>query len=528
MQKLCHWDWETGGGEVITMKSIIYNDDGWSSYMRYPAPMSPEDIIKVTVLPIANSGVNVYQFCSLGGHAVNYNSRFLPRVGEMMDEVNTMHVWRMRETLRYLESLGTDPLHIVSKACHDFGINCQFSLRMNDAHHTYLRPDGSYWFPELLSPWFASHNDALLPNGILDYAHPDTHEYRIQQITEILENYEVGGIDLDFTRFKPFFRQGDELSGMPKLTELIAHLRKLTGEYSKTLSARFEYDPESCTVSGLDVEKWITEGYLDQITLGGVGDQTPDATAQWWIERAHSSGCQVFPSMEGQLHWIPNPGGGGTGLVAGDGIVDGYGPPSIEYMRAVASRHYLDGADGVSLFNFTCADGPFALDAFTELHDPETIRLRDKQYVAALWPWDAQIYCNVPWISCFKLDADMDNAVHILRIGDDIQTAIKRGIAPACTLTLDLMGINRLDDIEVRVNDVPVEWNGYRYNHYDCGCWNDIVCFNVSGESLRLGDNIIELICKRNNQGFTGPIEVRKLVLDIAYPKFFAPGIGIS
>ena len=118
-------------------KIIVYNDDGWSSYMRYPAPQTPEDIVETVLGPVIGTRVSVYQFCALGGHAVNYNSSFLPRVGEMMEKVDSMHVWRMRHTLRYLdEKYGTDPLHIIAKACKQHGITCQFSLRMNDAHHT--------------------------------------------------------------------------------------------------------------------------------------------------------------------------------------------------------------------------------------------------------------------------------------------------------------------------------------------------------------------------------------------------------
>jgi len=77
-------------------KMIIYNDDGWSSYLRYPAPMLPADVVRVTVGPVIGTNAGIYQFCSLGGHAVNYNSAFLPRGGEMMDEVDTMHVWGIR------------------------------------------------------------------------------------------------------------------------------------------------------------------------------------------------------------------------------------------------------------------------------------------------------------------------------------------------------------------------------------------------------------------------------------------------
>ncbi len=509
------------------MKTIIYNDDGWSSYMRYPAPMSVDDILAVTLQPITNTNVSVYQFCSLGGHAVNYNSAFLPRVGETLDSADTMHVWRMRETLRYLDSIGTDPLEIITNACHQRNIACQFSLRMNDAHHTYIKPDGSLYFPELYSPWFDAHPDALLENGQLDYTHQDVFDYRIEQITEILDKYDVDGIDLDFTRFKPFFKSGEIESGMPKMTELVDQLRKLTSKYGKTLSARFEYQPESCIASGLDVEKWLINGYLDQITLGGVGDHTPDAASLWWVAHANSTGCKVYPGIEGQLHWLANSGGGGTGTHAGNGVEDGYGPPSIEYMRAVASVHYMNGADGISLFNFTCADGPFPLAAFTELADPISMKLRDKQYVGTMWASDAQIYCAASWNSRFKLENGTDSAEYDLEISDDIDEACSKGIIPASTLTMDFMGLNRLDDITITINGTSVDWNGYRYNHYDCGCWNDTIQFAVPCDALHRGKNTIRIVRNRAYEGFAGSIEVRKLVLSINYPSSFAPGIGI-
>lgn len=505
-------------------KTIIYNDDGWSSYMRYPAPMSPEDIVRVTVGPLIGTGVGVYQFCALGGHAVNYNSSFLPRVGEMMDAVDTMHVWRMRETLRNLAKLGTDPLRVVSEACHENGIACQFSLRMNDRHHTYKRTDGSWYFPELLSPWLDEYPELLLPDRALDYAKSGVADYRKRQIREILDDYDVDGIDLDFTRFKPWFRAGDEEDGGPRMTALIRELRTMTRDAGKTLSARFEYDPESCIRSGLDIEAWLADGLLDQITLGGVADHTPDAPADWWIERTHVGGCTIYPGIEGQLHWIPSCGGGGTGLHPGNGVDDGYGPPSLAYMRAVAANHYASGADGISLFNFTCADGPFSRRAFTELADPDELRFGDKQYVAAVWPWDEAIYCGTGWTSAFRVDPGQATASYPLRIADDLEEVRRRNLLPTALLTLDLMGINRLTDVQVTVNGAPLTWNGCHYNHFDHGCWNDIVQFDVPVAALCRGENTIELHRATANPGFASTVEVRKCVLDIAYPRTFAPG----
>lgn len=507
------------------MKTILYNDDGWSSYMRYPAPMSPDDIARVTVEPVAGTGVAVYQFCSLGGHAVNYTSSFLPRVGDLMDRVDTLHVWRMRETLRHLDTLGADPLHVVSQACHRHAIACQFSLRMNDAHHTYRKPDGSWYFPELLSPWFDAHPDELLPNRQLDYARPAVREYRLAQIREVLATHDVDGIDLDFTRFRPWFHAGGERAGAPLMTRLVRDLRELTRRAGKTLSARFEYDPAVCVESGLDVEAWLAEGLLDQVTLGGIGDHTPDAPSAWWVERAHATGCRVYPGLEGQLHWAPGCGGGGTGTRPGNGVQDGFGPPSIEYVRAVASVHYAAGADGISLFNFTCADGPFDRAILTEPAEPERMALKDRMYVAAVWPADAQVY-YAPWTSRFSLRPGQERVEWNLALADDGEGAARRGLAPLVLLTLDLMGLNRLSDIEVSLNGHLAAWTGYQYNHYDHGCWNEVVQFRLPPAAVAAGNTVLRIRRLNETPGFAGSVEVRKCILEVNYPRAFAPGHG--
>jgi hypothetical protein len=497
-------------------KQIIYNDDGWSSYMRFPAPMSPEEVVAATVGQVRGTGVTVYQFCALGGHAVNYNSSFLPRVGEMMAVVDTLHVWRMRATLRHLQDLGTDPLHLVAQACRESGIACQFSLRMNDRHHTYRHADGAWYFPELLSPWLDDHPDLLLPDRALDYARDEVANYRLAQIDEILENDAVDGIDLDFTRFKPWFRLGEETSGMPRMTGLVRQLREMTRQKSKTLSARFEYSPAACLASGLDVETWLKESLFDQITLGGIGDHTPDAPCDWWVERAHAVGCRVFPGIEGQLHWVPASGSGGTGLHPGSGVVDGFGPPSLAYMRAVAANHYRSGADGISLYNFTCTDGPFAREALTELADPDALVGKDKQYVLAVWPWDAQIFVD-PWTSSFRLEPGQRQAWRELRLADDFASLLRRGKRFGATLTLEWKGLNRMEDVDILLNGTALTWNGSVYNHYDHGCWNDIVQYRIPETALLQGSNRLELLRKVENSGFMGAVEVRKCLVDLIF-----------
>ena len=165
--------------------------------------------------------------------------------------------------------------------------------------------------------------------------------------------------------------------------------------------------------------------------------------------------------------------------------------------------------------------GPWPRAAFTELADPEMLRRKDKQYVAAVWPWDAQIF-GAEWTSRFRIDPGQRAASYPLILADSFDSSYSS--RPSAVLTLDLMGLNRLSDVEVGINGTPLQWNGVHYNHYDHGWWNDVVRFDAPASALRSGRNTIELRRLKDNSGFEGAVEVRKCILDLEYPDTFAPG----
>ncbi|MCG3769945.1 MAG: hypothetical protein JW384_01076 [Nitrosomonadaceae bacterium] len=510
-------------------KTLIFNDDGWSTYMRYPAPMAPEDIVRATVLPLVGSGVKIYQFCSLGSHAVNYRSDFLPLVGEWMKSktgIDKIHVWRIRATIEYLASQGTDPLKIVQKACQEHGIECHYSLRMNDGHHTYVRADGSQEYPELFSDWLDNNRSLRLPSGRLNYACKEVRDYRRKQVEDVLGRYPVDGIDLDFTRKRPWFLAGEEVKNAPVMTAFIRELSVRVRAKGRKFTARFEHDPQMMLQSGLDVSAWLEEGLFDHITLGTLGDHWPDPPVDWWVKRAKASGCLVCPGIEGQVYQLKTTVGGGTGTHASqDAMHDGYGPPSLEYMRAFAARAYKLGADGISLFNFTCCDGEYSRAALTELASEELLQFRPKQYVLAPW-WPAdeiRIYWSL-FLSHVRLDpAQMETQREFL-IADDMEEARRLNLERPSVLTLEMKNLNRIDDVEFILNGLKLCWNGHHYNHFDHGCWIDVIKFSVPLGVLQTGQNTLTLRRTKENAGFAGAVELRKFILDQAFATGFSPG----
>ena len=488
--------------------SLVYNDCGWTRCMRYPGPvaMEPADIERATIGPLVGSKVLVYQFCMLGRNGLQISTSLLPRAKLDPKRIHSMSIWKVRKTFAHLGELKTDPLKIIAAACRKYGITCQVSIQMSGKSKIYKQ-----------SPWFVSYPGGLLENSYLNYADTASIGFRKAQVCEILDQYDVGGIDLDFIGFQSTHAPGEYQTAVSNLTGLVRDLREMTRSAGKTLSARFDYSPTRCLNNGLEVENMLTEGLFDQISLGALGDQTPDARIDWWIARAHRTGCKVFPAIETLPHPVPHPVFGGIGIhPSNDMVKHGYGRPSPAYMRAVAANAYAGGADGVTLFNIACADGPFPKTTLTELADPEAIALADKQYVASVWGFRPRIYFDF-WNSSFGMTPNQNSATHTIQVADDFATATGAGKSPRALLTLDFQGINSVSDVEVLVNGTPVKWNGYEYNHYDHGFWDDILEFDVPISALRNGSNVIQLKRRRTNKLFEGTLEVRKCVLEILY-----------
>ncbi|MBN2296166.1 MAG: hypothetical protein JXM70_27290, partial [Pirellulales bacterium] len=494
--------------------TLVYRDCGWTWCMRYPDPavMQPVDIERATVGPLAGSKVSIYQFCLFGRDGLQVSTPLLPRAKPDPNKINSPFAWRAHQTFSQLSELKTDPLKVISAACRKHSIACQVSIPISGENAIYKQ-----------SPWFAFRPSGLLPDGNLNYADKAALEFRKAQVREILSRYDIDGIDLDFSDFQTTFAQSSSKQENLKaiasnLIGLVRDLRKITRDANKTLSARFDYDPDRCLASGLNVDKMLAEGLFDQISLGAAGDRTPDARIDWWILRTRPTGCKVFPSIETLPHPVPNPVYGGIGThPSGDMVKRGYGRPSPAYMRAVAANAYAAGADGLMLFNTALADGPFPKCLLNELAEPRQIAMRDKQYVAGVWGLRPRIYFDF-WTSRLSMTPQQDTATYPIHIADDFAAAARAGKTPKAMLTLDLRGINRASDVEVLVNETPVRWNGYEYNHYDHGFWDDILEFDVPISALRKGPNIIRLNRKRTNKLFEGSLEARKCVLEIIYP----------
>ncbi len=72
-----------------------------------------------------------------------------------------------------------------------------------------------------------------VPGALPDFAHEEVREHRFQIIKEMIERYDLDGIELDFQRHGFYFRQSRIADGMPLMTELIQRIRGVFDDFEQ-------------------------------------------------------------------------------------------------------------------------------------------------------------------------------------------------------------------------------------------------------------------------------------------------------
>jgi hypothetical protein len=523
---------------IGSSKLLIYNEAGWELGQRNTAPMSLEDVRRNGVDKVAGTGVGIYQLNLLTGNvAAMHRSNILEPYCALLKEPYKTHMWRMRENIRALAALNTDFLDITIKRCREVGIEPHASFRVNDRHHTFKNPvthsgvgaiyqlsevrpkreikyRHEYQFPDLRTPWIESHKEYWLPNGNLDFMHEEVRARKLASIREVVENYDIDGFDLDFTRHSPFFRDAEVERGAALLTAWVEEVRRIIETKGKRrgravkLSVRLEIIPELSRSAGVDIETWLRKGFVDILCLGvhGASDATPDRPADWYIRLAHKAGCLVCPALEGFFYWYGD----------ADGAVR---TMTVEEARAAAASYYFAGADGIQLYNFCAVDQPFDRRILNDLTNPERLAFQDKHYVFTMCPdpiWKRTSPCD----SSFVMRNEESEAQFHLRLGDDFARARTLNQSPVGRLKLQIDALNRKDDFSLYLNGVSLRPRPEADNKFAWDSFSvDVVYFDVPGEAFKQGENVLQLKRQRAYSRYAGHTEVQACELEVTYPR---------
>ncbi len=222
------------------------------------------------------------------------------------------------------------------------------------------------------------------PQGLWNLAHPGIRMHKLSILRELMENYPLSGLQLDFARHTPCLPPGREWEMRDQATEFVRMVRLMLDEVGKKRERKLELLVRvGDTIAGnhqdgLEVERWIAEGLIDVLIPGGRG--TVDIAAFRRVPGGEK--IRICPSFDAHH------------------TAEGYHAPCVEYLRGFFCNFYYQGADSVSLFNWfgqhnmNAPDDPAELIMFREGGSLEKMSQQPKMYAAESrgeYPW-AQNY----------------------------------------------------------------------------------------------------------------------------------------
>ncbi|MBO5927712.1 MAG: hypothetical protein J6Q32_02545 [Clostridia bacterium] len=267
---------------------------------------------------------------------------------------------------------GLNMYTIWIETCKEIGINPWLSIRMNDVHfnisETELRK--SVQVEKYAEHWISAHRKA---KGwfckALDYSKQFTRERMLAYITEQVKQYDVFGVELDFTR-EPFcFPCGKEEDGQKIIFDFVKEVRRILDEVGSqrgrriALSILGQANPISALKTGFDIAEIAQAGLIDLYVASPRWETVnTDIPIEIWkklLPKKVAFGCSQGLLVRGSRQEEPK---------IGDVAID----------MGQAAANVSRGCDIIYLFNHfdTLEDG---LQAFT--HENHFRRLDNIRYI---------------------------------------------------------------------------------------------------------------------------------------------------
>ena len=494
---------ETAGSEGLKRR-VIFNGD--SAVLMHPGASTVEGFLAPRLEALPGTPVTTISWSILSGDAPSYDSRIQPIYGDgqQLDSPDYMNTYAAN--LKALVDAGTCPLKIVTDFAHEHGMEAFASVRMNDVHDSFVQGHLSRWKLDhreflvsnrglqtaIAEPAFPGSRVANLYATALDFTHQVVRDRKFEIIEEVCLRYDLDGVELDFIRhpvlFKSIFEGGTiNPEQVSLMTAFIRRTRHRMDEIGRErgrpllLAVRTPDDLELSLGIGLDLEAWMREGLVDMLILGG-GYAHFSLPVAKMAQAAHAYGVPLYPC-------INNPGQ----------LMDGKG---TEMTRALATKWYAAGADGIYFWNLTapweqirdearwralrkrvyaCLDG---------IDDPSTLEGKEKIYSAAEEVWFPYAFISSPGHLPASLEPGGQTRFPIV-IGDDVPRLEEEGRLSGAELTLELEGAPpQLEQLAVRVNGKAPE--GGRVLAPEAETDPILIAFVVPAGALGQGENLVE------------------------------------
>jgi hypothetical protein len=360
---------------------IIYNWDG-APHGYGEVPQSLQHFLAKTYAPLERTQVGAHFWC-VGEHAARWPSQVLELLGdEHGRRYENAYTYLFTENVRQMIERGEDPQAGILRRGHELGMQVYASIRMNDnhfngaqvedlagLHHTEMtalrRAHPEWLLGKRTSEWFALS---------WDFSVPQIRQHRYAHIEEVCRTWAWDGVELDWQRHAFHLPQDQGYRLRYALTDLQRAVRRLTDELSQErgrpfyLAARVAGDLDMCLRLGYDIPAWVEEGLVDLLIPAGGAATDPAVDVAGFAALCKPQGIPVYPGFDGAL---PDPFVGPEDARTKDRM----------RTRAIASRHYALGAEGIYVFNWH-ANADSRRDLLAQIGSPQTLRRTDQLHAA--------------------------------------------------------------------------------------------------------------------------------------------------
>ncbi len=522
---------------------IIWHEVGHAmQYMDFP--ITPENVLRKAVIPVTRTQVDCFSWL---GHTYLGGPYDMPRLwrdhidpspyeyvgpdgmpmGVFMenarpdpDRYHNEGQRRRYGTSHELWKQGVDVVDLVSEAARGHGLDFTLAFRMNDYHHGSWDEHPRWWLANRemtvgkgVLPKDDSASAARRISG-LDFSHPEVREHVIAPIVAAAECYDVDGIDLDFSRSRPYFPPGEEKPEC--LTELVREVRaSVTPAFERRgrpmrILARI-YEQPVCDDAGMDWKTWLNEGLIDSLSIG----RTYGSDLSEVIETGRSNDIPIYAGFD----------------CIGFDLNDTKEFGKIEYFRAACLNYYHQGVTGVFFFNGAGFwSGPYpgpvarAMPHLMELGDKDSIERRSKIYTSC---WHVDHPHDLVWSS--DPDRSGDGAERTFSVSDSLQDSSDCGDLESVTLKIQFRLVTppidelnewhliwgRIDEMEYLLNGDPIvperiqkdELTPYALNGADINKnWSRFVSFDLTrGPLPKYGENLLTVRLMEPDPQLDGP-----------------------
>jgi hypothetical protein len=249
---------------------------------------------------------------------------------------------------------GIDVYRVWIDRARSHGLSPWLSMRMNDLHGV----DDEACF--MHSEFWRAHPEyrrvpyrfAGWPDRAFDYGQAEVRAYHLGLIAELVERYDVDGLELDWMRFGYHFRPGHEAAGTELLTAFTAEARCLLERQEQRrghrmrLGARVPSRPQSALGLGLDAVAWARRGLVDWLVVTPFwASIDTDMPIEIWRDLLQGTDVTLCAGLEVLVR--PHP------------AYPAHLLNSLETARGAAAAMLDRGADRVYLFNYM--DGETAM-----------------------------------------------------------------------------------------------------------------------------------------------------------------------